>query len=67
MIFDALTIAGMLAASLSGGFLLAAATMQVPRGSARRETSDGDSHQRSWRASLLAHSGGYTSRHRGFV
>jgi hypothetical protein len=67
MIFDALTIAGMLAAALSGGFLLAAARKQAPWESARGETTDGDPHQRFSAARRLAHGGGYTPHHRGFV
>ncbi len=47
MIFDALTIAGIFSAVLSGGFLFAAATLQAPRGSVRRPSRGDDIHQRS--------------------
>jgi hypothetical protein len=39
MTFDALTIAGFLSAALSGGFLIATATIQAPRRFARRRSS----------------------------
>jgi hypothetical protein len=39
MSFDALTIAGILAAALSGGFVLAIATVQASKRSANRRSS----------------------------
>jgi hypothetical protein len=38
MTFDALTFAGILSAALSGGFLIATATIQAPRRSVRRRS-----------------------------
>jgi hypothetical protein len=39
MTFDALTIAGILSAALSGGFLIATAAIQAPKRPGRRRTS----------------------------
>jgi len=42
MSFDALTIAGILSAALSGGFLIATAGIQAARRSGRRRPSPDD-------------------------
>jgi len=53
MNFDALTIAGMFFAAMSGAFVFATAIAQAPRRDARRLTSDRHTYKRFWEPRLL--------------